>query len=68
MASRFMDDVVMMAQGADFERANRRLESMMEKEGGALNWVKQANCVFEIDKFALVDVGERAGTDVSVVG
>jgi Reverse transcriptase (RNA-dependent DNA polymerase) len=59
MASGFLDDVVTAARGATFEEANERLERMMEREGGALDWAQEANCEFEISKFALVGFSRK---------
>jgi ribonuclease HI len=54
MASGFIDDVALLAKGNNLEEANQKLEDMMHRPEGALEWARKANCEFEIDKFALV--------------
>lgn len=59
MATGFIDDVALLAQGKDFEEANQRITELMEKNGGALEWAAKANCEFEISKFALMGFSKR---------
>jgi ribonuclease HI len=55
----YVDDVTLLAKGKDFGEANKMLEQMMEREGGALEWAGSSNCEFEIDKFALMGFSRR---------
>jgi ribonuclease HI len=55
----FVDDVALATKGKDFREANGKLEDMMNREGGALEWADSANCEFEIDKFALMGFSKK---------
>lgn len=51
----FMDDVAALKWGKDPEQVHAALGEMMVKNGGVLDWAKQHNCSFGVDKFKLVD-------------
>jgi len=50
----FVDNMAMLARGRTLQEANVKIMRLMEEEGRALEWAAQANCKFEIDKFALM--------------
>jgi hypothetical protein len=50
----FIDDVALAAKGSSYEAANEKLKQMMERPGGALDWSKEHNAEFELDKTALL--------------
>lgn len=50
----FIDDVSLIARGRSFAEANEKLRNMMEKEGGALDWSRDQNAEFELEKMALL--------------
>jgi hypothetical protein len=54
MATGFIDDVVLLARGDNFEDANEKLRNIMEKENGVLQWARTHNCEFKVTKFALI--------------
>lgn len=55
----FIDDVALAARGKSYEEANSKLKKMMEKEGGALEWSKEHNAEFELDKTALICLSRK---------
>ena len=55
----FIDDVAMLARGVTLQEANAKIVRLMEEEDGAMEWVAQANCKFEMDKFALMGFTHR---------
>ncbi|KAJ8584194.1 hypothetical protein M405DRAFT_747481, partial [Rhizopogon salebrosus TDB-379] len=50
----FIDDIALAASGKSYEEANVKLAAMMEKPGGALDWSRNHNADFELDKTALL--------------
>jgi len=51
----FVDDTAFIATGKTFEDTHRTLKDMMERPNGALQWSKDHNSKFEVNKFALLD-------------
>ena len=51
----YVDDAILVAEGADFHQAHERISNMMEKEDGALRWAEKHNSRFEFSKLALID-------------
>jgi hypothetical protein len=52
MSSGFIDDVALLARGTDFDEANAKLKTIMEKEGGGFDWAEDHNCDFEVTKIS----------------
>lgn len=46
----FADDVGLLTIGDDLEEAAGKAESFMVREGGAMDWSAQTNCIFGLDK------------------
>lgn len=61
----FIDDIALVAKGKMFEEANKKLKYMIEKPGGALEWSRNHNAEFELDKTALICVLRRHSPDPS---
>ena len=51
----YVDDAILVAEGADFHEAHDKLRNMMVKEDGALTWAEKHNSRFEFSKLALID-------------
>jgi hypothetical protein len=43
--------------GNNFAETHKKLQYIMEREGGIMPWVVVHNCIFRIEKFQLMDVG-----------
>ncbi|KAG1819118.1 uncharacterized protein BJ212DRAFT_1235108, partial [Suillus subaureus] len=50
----FIDDITLAAQGTSYEEANGKLKNIIKKQGGALDWSREHNADFELDKTALL--------------
>lgn len=61
----FIDNIALIAKGKTFKEANEKLKHMMEKPGGALDWSRDHNAEFELDKTALICVSRRRTPDPS---
>jgi hypothetical protein len=59
----FIDDVTMLGRGRTFTEASRRVEDMMTRVGGAMEWAEEANCEYEVEKFALVGYSRQMEPD-----
>jgi len=55
----WVDDVTLLARGADAEVTNEKLSTIMEKEGGVLEWADTHSCMFAPDKFAVMTFDRR---------
>ncbi len=55
----YVDDVALIAIGRTFEETTRKLEHMMVKEGGGLEWSREHNSLFEISKSAVLHASRR---------
>ena len=51
----FVDDTAFVAVGKTFVDTHRTLKNMMERPNGALQWSREHNSKFEVNKFALID-------------
>jgi hypothetical protein len=51
----FVDDVVYLAIGNDFDSTHSTLHDMMTRDGGAIRWADEHNSRFEYSKLALMD-------------
>ena len=63
----YVDDVALLALGSDFDETTRRLEEMMTKDEGGLQWSANHNSRFEVSKSAIVHFSRKTvpnpGTD-----
>src|ERR1700678_198148 len=59
----YVDDVVLVAIGTDFEETTRRLKDMMTKEDGGLRWSTDHNSRFEVSKSAIIHFSRRTIPD-----
>jgi len=59
----FVDDVALVAIGADFEDTTNRLGRMMSKEDGGLQWSREHNSRFEVNKSAVLHATRRTQPD-----
>jgi len=50
----YVDDIALVAIGADFEETTQRLKQMMTKEDGGLRWSLDHNSKFEVSKSAII--------------
>lgn len=55
MALAFVDDTAYIAIGPSFEDTHDTLKNMMERPNGALQWSREHNSRFEVNKFVLID-------------
>jgi hypothetical protein len=55
LALAFVNDTAYIAIGPTFEDTHRTLKDMMERPNGALQWSRDHNSKFEVNKFALID-------------
>ena len=55
----YVDDVVLMATGVDFEETSKRLENMMTRERGGLEWSRDHNSNFEVSKSVVMHLTRR---------
>ena len=60
-ASLFIDDASFLARGANFSEACAKLKSLIENEGGILDWARRHNVVFEFGKCAIVGFTHNKG-------
>lgn len=51
--------MALLARGGSYEESNAKLKKMMEKQGGALEWSKEQNAEFELDKTALICLSRK---------
>jgi len=54
-----MDDTLMLIHSKSLEEVNAKLQAMMEKQGGGLNWLCIHQCKFAIDKFGIMGFSRR---------
>ena len=55
----YVDDVALMAIGVDFEETSKRLENMMTRERGGLEWSRDHNSKFEVSKSVVMHLTRR---------
>ena len=58
-----MDDIALLAVGDSFEDTTERLQNMMVKQGGGLQWSKLHNSRFEISKSAVLHLTRKTTAD-----
>ena len=61
-----MDDTTVTAEGKDLEDAFKKLENIITKQGGVMEWAKTHDCQFVLNKFRLVGFTRRQ--DPSMAG
>ncbi|KAF9037473.1 hypothetical protein BJ165DRAFT_1353400 [Panaeolus papilionaceus] len=49
----------MVATGPDFRTTHRKIKEVMQRPKGILEWAREHNCTFGIEKFQLVDATRR---------
>jgi ribonuclease HI/exonuclease III len=59
----YIDDSNILVVAKDFEETHRRLLRIMRGPGGILQWAKEHNCEFGIEKFQLLDMTRRRQVD-----
>jgi ribonuclease HI len=64
----FADDVNFISTGDDLEQAARKAEDFMHRTGGALDWSKETNCTFGLDKTACIGMTRRREADPRLQG
>jgi hypothetical protein len=55
----YVDDMALIAIGKTFDETTRKLEYMMEKEGGGLEWSREHNSPFEISNSVVLHASRR---------
>jgi len=55
----FMDDALMLAHGETLDEANSKIQHMMERRGGGLEWSHIHHCDFAMDKFSIMGFSRR---------
>ena len=63
MALGYVDNIAMIAIGKDFNELTNRLENMMKKEGGGLQWSEEHNSRFKVTKSAILHLTRRTILD-----
>ena len=51
----YVDDAIITASAATFDKAHVKLRDMMTREGKAIGWAKKHNSPFEYNKLTLID-------------
>lgn len=59
----FIDDIALLAHARTYKEANNKLKNMMEKPNSALDWSREHNTKFELDKTALVCLSRKRIAD-----
>ena len=59
----YVDDVALLAIGEDFEETTHRLETIMKKDEGGLEWSKTHNSRFEVTKSAILHLSRKTKPD-----
>ena len=59
----YVDDIALLAIGNNFEETTTRLKQMMEKEDGGIQWSKEHNSIFEVNKSAIKHFTRRTDPD-----
>jgi ribonuclease HI len=55
----YVDDVTYIAVAKNFEQTHKKIESILSRNEGALEWSDEHNCEFSIPKFQAVDFTRR---------
>ena len=59
----FVDDIALVAVGSDFHETTNRLEAMMTREEGGLQWSRDHNSKFEVSKSVILHASRRTQED-----
>jgi hypothetical protein len=59
MAGTFVDDTAFLAKGPSFVDMHTILKRLMNREGGAFEWLRTHNSHFETSRFTLINVTKR---------
>ena len=59
----YVDDIALIATGTDFEETTQRLKDMMTREDGGLQWSREHNSRFEVNKSAILHLSRRTVPD-----
>lgn len=59
----YVDNVALMAVGKDFKETTARLEQMMTREEGGLQWSREHNSKFEVSKSVVLHASRRMQPD-----
>jgi ribonuclease HI len=59
----FVDDTTVTAEGLDLHDAFAKLERVMTRAGGALEWADTHECTFAVEKFGLMGLTRRRERD-----
>jgi ribonuclease HI/exonuclease III len=59
----FVDDIALIAVGDSFEESTGKLEQLMTKEGGGLEWSREHNSNFETSKSVVLHLTRRTQPD-----
>lgn len=59
----FVDDTVIFMEGESITDVFKKLENVMEQEGGALEWAKTHECQFALNKFGQIGFTRKREPD-----
>ena len=59
----YVDDIAMLATGADFAETTQKLKNLMIKEGGGLQWSRDHNSRFEVNKSVILHLSRKTIPD-----
>jgi ribonuclease HI/endonuclease/exonuclease/phosphatase family metal-dependent hydrolase len=62
----YVDDIALLAVGADFQESTHRLKQMMTNEEGGLQWSKEHNSRFEVSKSAIVHFTRKTAANPDI--
>ncbi len=51
----FIDDKAILIHGETFDETHQKIKDIMERTGGILEWARDHNCEYGVEKFQLVD-------------
>ena len=57
----YVDDVTFLTVGKTFDTTHRKLENLLSRPGGILEWAEKHNCEFSISRFQVVDFTRKLG-------
>jgi hypothetical protein len=55
----YIDDAYLLTVGHSIEETHHKLQDIMERGGGVLQWAADHNCEFSLEKFQLLDLTRR---------
>ena len=59
----YVDDIALIAIGNNFDESTEKLQNLMVKENGGLNWSVSHNSQFEINKSAILHLSRQTRVD-----